>query len=327
MYRHLDRETRQIRLIHLSKDPPPPPSTPSCSWAFETEHVSLDSDDLPPYTALSYVWGEPDPGKHKISLDGSALDVTPNLHAAIDTLSRLEDLTRQRLWIDAICINQDDLDERAFQVRLMRDLYSRGRQTIAYLGPEDDEVELGLYWLERLSEAISLPCRLQWLVAAAESPDYDRVWRSLNSVIGRQWWSRAWILQETILSPNLVFVHGKKVVPEKVIVDAFRFLKILPYKTSRALLERGILAQGWSGQFNAVYKRFKLRYWYQERQHLSLGSIISHRYHFHAFGSEGLRLCTIRPCRAHWRPPRKSELRRPRVAGLRVTRGNLHKSL
>jgi hypothetical protein len=282
MYRHLDREARQIRVIQLIKDPLHTPSVPLCYWTFKAKHVSLDSDDLPPYTALSYIWGERDPGRYKISLDGCILDITPNLHAAILTVSRLEDLTQQWLWIDAICINQDDLDERAFQVRLMRDLYSRGRRTIAYLGPKDDEVELGLEWLEILNEIISLPHKLLWLVAAAESPEHDPFWRSLNSIIENQWWSRAWIFQESILSPNLVFMWGKKLVPEKIVDGAFRLLEIMPYQNSRALLERGILAQGWSGPFNAVYKRFVNRYWYQERQRLTLGSIITQRYHLHA---------------------------------------------
>lgn len=244
--------------------------------------MSLDSDKLPSYTALSYVWGQNVQGKYRISLDGSVLDITPNLDATLRTLSQLEDLSYQWLWIDAICINQDDSDERSFQVTLMRDLYSRAKRTIAYLGPEDDGTELGLSWLEQIDAARSLPEPSAWLEDAATSFQYDSEWSSLNSLFGRQWWSRAWILQETIVSPDLVFVFGKKMVTEKTLINALWFLRLCYQNIGIALLARGFWMNGWSVPFNAIYKRFQLRGWHHEHRRLSLGSILSQRYEFYA---------------------------------------------
>jgi hypothetical protein len=133
MGHHLDIDSRQICLIRLGKEH----STPSVGqndWSFDTIHVSIDSKDLPPYTALSYVWGAREPNRYKISIHESILDITPNLHGALRTIEKLEDLSSQWFWTDAICIDQSDLEERAAQVKLMRDLYSRAHRTSRYWG-------------------------------------------------------------------------------------------------------------------------------------------------------------------------------------------------
>ena len=72
-------------------------------------HVSLD--DEPNFTALSYCWGDPS-AQHTIGISGCRFKVTRNLKVALLNL-RQEDKPR-RLWIDAICINQQNLDEKAW---------------------------------------------------------------------------------------------------------------------------------------------------------------------------------------------------------------------
>ncbi len=62
----------------------------------DTTCISLDSPNIPEYTALSYVWAKPaPPGKHVISIHGSLVDITPNLHNVLDSISQLEDLSSQ----------------------------------------------------------------------------------------------------------------------------------------------------------------------------------------------------------------------------------------
>ncbi|KAF8859326.1 heterokaryon incompatibility, partial [Acephala macrosclerotiorum] len=85
------------------------------------------------YEALSYVWGESDPPCW-ILCNGQRKSVTPNLGAA---LRRLRYKEKWRLvWIDAICVNQEDLDERSQQVMLMRNIYSPARRVIVWLGED-----------------------------------------------------------------------------------------------------------------------------------------------------------------------------------------------
>ena len=87
------------------------------------------------YEALSYVWGNP----HEtlpIHVDGEQFCVTVNLHAA---LSRLRDPSLQRiLWVDAICINQENSEEQGQQVQLMAKVYSKAHRVIVWLGEAAD---------------------------------------------------------------------------------------------------------------------------------------------------------------------------------------------
>jgi hypothetical protein len=93
--------------------------------------VSLESK--PDYEALSYVWGK-EPPNESITVQGQALPTRPNLAAALRRLRRPE---RQRvLWVDAICMDQRDVDERAQQVGLMRRVYMQTRRVISFM-PDD----------------------------------------------------------------------------------------------------------------------------------------------------------------------------------------------
>ena len=92
------------------------------------------------YEALSYVWGDPHEilpiyvGENRLQLL-----ITVNLHAA---LSRLRDHSFERImWVDAICINQDNPKERGQQVQLMAKIYSNAHRVIVWLGEEAVEIK------------------------------------------------------------------------------------------------------------------------------------------------------------------------------------------
>jgi hypothetical protein len=76
--------------------------------------------DLSTCAAVSYEWGS-DVRQHEINCEGRVIKVTRNLSNLLGKL-RVRD-ENQLLWIDAICVNQKDLDERSEQVGLMRDIY------------------------------------------------------------------------------------------------------------------------------------------------------------------------------------------------------------
>jgi hypothetical protein len=104
-YRALDAAKAEIRLLTLRAG----------SWddniKCKLAHVSLHSN--PDYEALSYTWGELE-GLICILVDGHICEVRPDLEIALRHLC-LEDKDRV-LWIDALCINQDDISERNAQV-------------------------------------------------------------------------------------------------------------------------------------------------------------------------------------------------------------------
>ncbi|KAI0014503.1 heterokaryon incompatibility protein-domain-containing protein [Xylariomycetidae sp. FL0641] len=85
----------------------------------------------PQYDALSYAWGSSG-AKRPLDLGVFELQITANLESALRHLRRVD--REIMLWADAVCINQDWLDERASQVKMMRDIYAAARHVLVFLG-------------------------------------------------------------------------------------------------------------------------------------------------------------------------------------------------
>ncbi|KAG5798546.1 hypothetical protein H9Q69_002434 [Fusarium xylarioides] len=190
-----------------------------------TEEVLAAENDLPwryewgDFIALSYVWGYP---KRKageppyiITVDGVAFEVGPNLFFALMQLSRSMRIRQGfKVWIDAICINQADLDERSQQVTRMRDIYQSAWQVVIWLGPEEHDSSLAisaLYWLARESEldkpmnnfyfeefSVDLrPLVIIW--PRYKSSMKKDVYRALFHFFTRPYWRWMWIVQEVAM--------------------------------------------------------------------------------------------------------------------------------
>ncbi|KAK6613565.1 het domain protein [Botrytis cinerea] len=99
---------------------------------------------LPPeshlYEALSYVWGSFDDPPHFIYINGNSLSITANLHAA---LRRLRNHNLERvIWVDALCINQQDDQEKGLQIQLMARIYGQANRVIVYFGEAADDSDM-----------------------------------------------------------------------------------------------------------------------------------------------------------------------------------------
>ncbi|APA13266.1 hypothetical protein sscle_10g080360 [Sclerotinia sclerotiorum 1980 UF-70] len=150
--------------------------------------VSLESN--PEYEALSYVWGATTPAK-TINLDGLLISITPNLENALRNL-RLTNLPRI-LWVDALCINQDDLDERASQVALMRRVYSEATTVLIWLGSESDGSDDAMRSIERFDKGY-------W-----KTYDFQT---QFMEILFRPWFTRIWTVQEFVMGKHSV-VDGR----------------------------------------------------------------------------------------------------------------------
>lgn len=87
------------------------------------------------YEALSYVWGNPN-DTQSILVNGHYFQVTQSLYTAL--LHIRDDQLVRRLWVDAICINQNDDDEKTSQIPLMRDMYGYTYLVLVWLGDVAD---------------------------------------------------------------------------------------------------------------------------------------------------------------------------------------------
>ncbi|KAH7134535.1 heterokaryon incompatibility protein-domain-containing protein [Dactylonectria estremocensis] len=130
----------------------------------------------PAYEALSYTWGT-QPATKTIAINGQPFLVRSNLYSALQAL-RLKKKPRA-LWVDAICINQDDMAERNWQVSLMAFVYTRAERVLAWLGTSPPNSQSGFFSDE------------QWY-AMSHNP----------------YWTRLWIIQELVLAHEVVFCLG-----------------------------------------------------------------------------------------------------------------------
>ena len=105
------------------------------SEPFRCSFFQVPFEAAPNYIAVSYTWGDPAKA-NTVWTDHGKIEVTRSL---ISVLRRLRDPKRFLIvWIDGICINQEDNDEKSRQVQLMREMYANATKTFIYLGEEAD---------------------------------------------------------------------------------------------------------------------------------------------------------------------------------------------
>ncbi|KAK4207305.1 heterokaryon incompatibility protein-domain-containing protein, partial [Rhypophila decipiens] len=164
-------------------------------------------DSHPEFYALSYVWGS-DAKTQKIVCNGKELGVTESVHAALASLRgtltlRLEE-TGTPIWIDAICINQDDNDERSRQVARMDWIYREAKCVIVWLGKGDAQTDFAMSNMEHLATILSNIEAEQKLLAEELEPKWTTGFRRSPLC----WHERLWTFQEAVLSRSLQFVCG-----------------------------------------------------------------------------------------------------------------------
>ena len=174
------------------------------------ELKTVRMDDHPVYRALSYTWGDCSKTV-PIYLDGRPFHVTTNLNAALRRLRHRS--LRQTYWIDSICIDQSNIQERNHQVKYMRYIYKNAVTVHVWLGEATDQEE------QQYSRMLSFLCKLgegRHLDPGREAsnvPPSNRFgvqWRvellALEKLMSWPWWSRVWVMQEVAVA-RWVRVH------------------------------------------------------------------------------------------------------------------------
>ncbi|KXJ86418.1 heterokaryon incompatibility protein-domain-containing protein, partial [Microdochium bolleyi] len=220
-----DHEIRLVRLKHAREGP------------IEGEYIiqSLDSPDLTPYEAVSYVWGDPDLCE-TITIDGRELAVTRN---ATEMLTSLRKGEHGYLWIDAICINQRDIAERSHQVQQMSRIYALASKLIVYLGSPTTDTDLLMGSLSEVQSALG-PDRhdfgeyeQEWARVQErlnpEVPDAEQRQRNaVDDLLSRPYWERAWIVQEVSLPADGTVYCGDWAVSCDIFILALWLFQVTP---------------------------------------------------------------------------------------------------
>lgn len=130
---HFERlEPRHIRLLKIN-----PSLDSSRPISCHCLHISLDDAARPLYVAISYTWGS-SVTPHQLLVNDGLLNITESAHDVLSSKPMME--SGYFLWIDAVCINQSDIEEKSQQVRLMGEIYSRAEVVRIWLGPSSEDV-------------------------------------------------------------------------------------------------------------------------------------------------------------------------------------------
>ncbi|KAK0616869.1 heterokaryon incompatibility protein-domain-containing protein [Immersiella caudata] len=270
-YTPLDPAKQEIRFLTI-EDASDDSSVISC----KLHRASLSTLPGPEFVALSYVWGDAKI-TGDIRVDGDSFAATTNLIAALGNLrSALRDLQTKAaapkpgisaeaawsdgkgfhtvfghaaptlFWIDAICINQQDISERSSQVQMMGQIYKSAHHVVGWLGsdPESGQAardlqDLSTQWvvpgdnveameafmdaqpLEQVFKGLDPNARF-WRVDGSDPVSYDSsIWAPIQELLSLPYWERLWIRQEIYLAPVLVFLAGKSLMFGD---DIFRFM-------------------------------------------------------------------------------------------------------
>ncbi|KAF2822351.1 HET-domain-containing protein, partial [Ophiobolus disseminans] len=200
VYHQLRSGEQRVRLLNLS----PGSNSDDIQCDILDYKINLEKP-FGMYEALSYRWGNPSDSRRILVRDQADtayqyLDVTANLHAA---LHHMRDPSLHRtLWIDAVCINQSDLEERGQQVQFMASVYARACQVVVWLG-ESPENERDL---QESREAFELIRR----VARNPVDIPSTMPKAVLNLLRKEWFTRIWVLQEIAAARSFSIMSGEE---------------------------------------------------------------------------------------------------------------------
>jgi len=215
-YKYEKLGPQEIRILQISRDPI------SDKVKYTLRHVPFE--DGVTYTALSYTWGN----QHgtPIMLDGCQFPIGKNLSKVLHRLYKeTEDGEDILVWIDAICINQQDEVEKSTQVRRMKEIYEQSKQVIVWLGEEAEDSGYAMGAIGQVDRRWATRTSLSAADRQLLAPNLDhRSTKAIHDLFRRPWWNRVWIIQEATCANNTYVWCGKDKADFLGLVAVAKFL-------------------------------------------------------------------------------------------------------
>ncbi|KAJ4391056.1 hypothetical protein N0V93_004670 [Gnomoniopsis smithogilvyi] len=200
----INSDAAEIRIIELQ----PHGGSKDSRLVGNYQVKSLNDLDIS-YEALSYAWGTDNRHREAIVMDGREVSVTGPLANALRRLRLKTDI--RYLWADAICINQEDTDEKTKQVGMMGRVYRTCSQCNIWLGV------LGSVSSEDAKGAIEM---ITCVAKQEPTPSWFKnterhkgVQHAIRDLMTRPWWSRIWTVQEAFLPRRAMIYYGPYQLP------------------------------------------------------------------------------------------------------------------
>jgi hypothetical protein len=234
----------------------------------------------PAYLALSYVWGAPTDEDRTVLINNVHFTVKTNLQRVLEYL---EGKIKLPIWIDAICINQNDTKEKEEQVKQMREIYENAARTIIWLGESNDStrklfshlykfgkdaIDAGLNDLKEVDlkcwpefgldeTKLKIKVKLEGLFPKM-SRGYDNEGPfpllDMIDLSEREWFKRVWVVQEFAVSREVEFRCGECTINGDHFVAGYLFCLLWIANELRPFTQGGSLPQ-LSGKIFSIWWR------------------------------------------------------------------------
>ncbi|KAK0670194.1 putative heterokaryon incompatibility protein [Cercophora samala] len=249
-YKPLDAFQQEFRLVYIA------PAEFEDDIAIWIVHDRFDN--APEYFALSYVWGSQEdpqpvivhacwaPDREDVDPNHNIITVTRNLDVALRHLRDREEPEEWiPIWIDAICIDQQNVAERSQQVAFMGEIYRNAEKTYVWVGPFADESDEAMEWIDLIGGSIDVNWGNESMkstdllektkygpMADASVPfEFEWPWPLLDlcHFTNREYFRRLWVRQEVKLSQHKVLACGFKQLDWDLFTGFARWMAVKPY--------------------------------------------------------------------------------------------------
>jgi hypothetical protein len=180
------------------------------------------------YSALSYPWGPQGAASNIIWIDGVECFVRNNLWHALVALRSPTSV--KTLWVDALCIDQKNVVERNSQAQMMDLIYRKAQRVRVWLGPSANDSDLAFDFMHQVHEGAQLS-------SLEKNPAFNaKAERAVAALLKRDYWCRAWTVQEFVLGHDIFLHCGGQAMSWNVFDRSCRILQSrLPKNTSPAI--------------------------------------------------------------------------------------------
>lgn len=212
------------------------------------------------YAALSYTWGGEEGVREVILLNGRVFFVRRNLYAFLRCVRKSTDFRERWLWVDAVCINQEDGEEKGRQVGMMWKIYSETSLVVVWLGGEMRTKCVG-YAMKRMGEFAEMN-DAEMAVSVVRD---EQFWKGFAEINEAMYWDRVWVIQEFTLPERGRIVAGTEWVSFRVFQETIRRFdgRIWRMAVSNLVLG-GKRREGFEEYISNIHPLWKRRMKYEE---------------------------------------------------------------